>query len=98
MSKRPTHNLCITRRDAPTPFQEVGVAWMNDKGQLNIVLRDGVVLDWRIMETHRIMLFEARDPTDSTTSYKARSAPIQPPMPDPAPNHDAPRREDDLPF
>ena len=63
----PTHNLCVQRRpveegDDPGPNVQVGVAWLNDEsGHVSIVLNDGVVLDWRMRETHYMTLYKRRD-------------------------------------
>lgn len=43
----------------PNPFIQVGAAWLNDNGSITLRINDGVVLDWRMAETHHIRLFKS---------------------------------------
>lgn len=63
----PTHKLVIQRK-APegtdprlnkAPGIEIGAAFANGGSSLLIQLDDAVVIDWRMMETHRLILFTA---------------------------------------
>jgi len=67
---RPTHNLVIRQR-VKTPgekgaYSKCGVAWLDDEtGNIGIRLHDGVVLDWRMNDTHTISAYlveNARQP------------------------------------
>ena len=63
----PTHNVVLTSKTTgnkkPT-YTEVGAAWPMQSGNgFSIQLNPGVVLDWRICETHYINLFKRADPT-----------------------------------
>jgi len=56
----PTHNVVLTSKTQagkkPT-YSEVGAAWSMQNNKFNIQLNAGVVIDWRICETHYINLF-----------------------------------------
>ncbi|MFA5123026.1 hypothetical protein [Zavarzinia sp.] len=60
----PDYNLVIQRkapagtdpRDNKAPTINVGAGFSNGKTVL-IQVDDGVVIDWRMMETHRLILF-----------------------------------------
>lgn len=60
---RPDFNLCIARKGGqedgrPSFFQRVGAGWRNRSGRgYSIKLDDGVVLDWRMMDSHSVYLF-----------------------------------------
>jgi len=64
---KPTHNLVVQRRPLEEngkagPYIQVGVGWLREEsGHLSISLDDGIVLDWRMKETHFITLFKRRD-------------------------------------
>lgn len=47
---KPTHNLCVKRKDGSGKFIQIGAGWQNDKGQINIRLDACVVLNWREVE------------------------------------------------
>lgn len=65
----PAYNLVIQRKPPeghppgeknPNPFVQVGVGFVNDgpgKTWISVKLNDGLVLDWRMEETHRIRLY-----------------------------------------
>lgn len=61
----PDYNLVIQRRPpvgsdpsaTSAPYIQVGVAFLTDKGALNLKINDGTVLDWRIQETHTVRLY-----------------------------------------
>ena len=58
----PTHNLCVKMKDKePARFVQVGVAWENEKGQVNIRLNPGTVLGWRDLEEMTLTLFPSND-------------------------------------
>lgn len=64
MSGRPTHNFCIKRRstDQRQRYVQVGVGWHDpETGSMGISLSDGVVLDWRMKDTHTMVFFPRRD-------------------------------------
>lgn len=58
---KPTHNLCIKRKDqrrvGSSAFVQVGVGWQNEKGQISIRLDAGVSLNWRDCDDLWITLF-----------------------------------------
>lgn len=62
MGKRPDYNLCLKpKADESAPWRQVGVAWVNDKGQLHLRLDLGVVLSWRDLQDHHFTLFPSQE-------------------------------------
>lgn len=64
MASRPTHSVVLRRRTAErngrTVYSKIGVAWLDEaSGNMNITLNDGVVLDWRMMESHGIACYKS---------------------------------------
>ena len=60
---RPTHNLCIRRREPNAQGKhvtnKVGVGWYDPiTGNMGIQLEDGVHLDWTMTGTHTIVCYE----------------------------------------
>lgn len=60
----PTHNLVLARRQeipGKNKFTQVGVAWFDPaKNSLSLKLNEGVVLDWRMDDTHNLSLYPAK--------------------------------------
>ena len=70
---RPTHNLCVKRREGVGPWIRIGAAWINDKGQFNLVLDPGASLSWRDMDDLGVMLFpnkhrDGKEASDAKTT------------------------------
>lgn len=84
MSNQPTHNIVLIRKDPEgkpgkkntNPGVPVGVAWQNNNDSYMIRLNDGVVLDWRMMETHTLHLF-TRSYSNGKTEEKEHGATTQ---------------------
>lgn len=77
----PTHNMVLTSKSdggkKPT-YTEVGVAWPMPSGNgFSIQLNPGVVLDWRLGETHFINLFQRADSKPAGSGWG--TSPGQPP-------------------
>ena len=53
--ERPTHQVVVTSKANPRDRSIVGVAWQSDWG-FSMVLKAGIVLDWRMCETHFISI------------------------------------------
>lgn len=62
-NNKPTHYLCIVEKteEKNKTWHTIGAGWVNDKGNITIKLNDGIVLDWRMIKTHKICLFPNRD-------------------------------------
>ena len=79
---KPTHNLCMKKRDEEGgKWVQIGAGWMNDRNAISVRLNMGVTLSWRDMERYSLYLFK----------NKFREDP-KPPEPVPPPT------DDDVPY
>jgi hypothetical protein len=100
-SARPDLHICIGLKPAldgtrsKVPLTQVGVGWTNTSGSISLKLNVGVVLDWRMMETHTVLLLPVQE--------DGRSRTVRRPSPGPGPSReydgDGPvATDDDHPF
>jgi hypothetical protein len=62
MANKPTHFLCIKRKDDKrAKFDNIGCGWINDKGQIKLKVNIGVVLSWRDLDDLTLYLFPNKD-------------------------------------
>ena len=59
---RPTHDLCIIRRESKKGgFHNIGVGWKTDGEGIAIQLNDGVVISWRDNKDCAFYIFKKTD-------------------------------------